>query len=277
MCSYRIVVLLFVCLIAIPGWSQQATSSQTSQPQSPAPQDPQAVAVLNQALAAAGGTAAFKAIADYTATGTVTYHWNPEEQGTITIQALGVSAIRIDANLPTGTHFEAIHSGQTTRKGTDGRFWQYPPPYPTPSSEAFPYQPPIFPAGLFLPVGQLAAVLNNPRFAISYRGLVQLGVKSVHDIQVQRVIPRQTSPDSMTQYQLIDFFVDQNTFQVVMTQDNVPKNIVHQVRYSNYGQADAVLVPFSISEQMAGQKTRDIQLTQITFNKGLQDSAFVIE
>jgi hypothetical protein len=275
--SYRVGVFLLVCLLTVPGWGQQATSSQLSQSQTPAPQDPQAVAVLSQALTVAGGAAAIKAITDYTATGTVTYHWNPEEQGTITIQGLGLSAIRVDANLPSGTHSETVHDGQTSRKTTDGRLWQYPPPYPVPTSDTFAYQPPIFPAGLFLPAGQLAAVLNRPRYAITYKGIVQVDGNSVHDVQVQRTLPGQTQPDDMTQYHLIDFFIDPNTFQVVMTQDNVPKNVVHQVRYANYTKSGGVLVPFSIGEQMGGQRTRDIQLDHINFNTALQDSAFVIQ
>jgi hypothetical protein len=40
---------------------------------------------------------------------------------------------------------------------------------------------------------------------------------------------------------------------------------------------NGILVPFSINEQMGGQKTRDIQLTQISFNTGLQDAAFVLQ
>lgn len=272
MCSLRVGVFACALLGTLPAWAQQTQPTPT-----PAPQDAQAVNVLNQALAVAGGAPLIKTISDYTASGNVTYHWNPEEQGTITIQGLGLSEIRFDANLPSGTHSEAIHDGQTSRKGTDGRLWQYPPPYATPSSEAFPYQPPIFPAGLLLPAGQLAAVLNNPRFAISYRGLVQLAGVSVHDVQVQRVTPGQTTPDSMTEYHAIEFFIDSNTSQVLMTQDNVPKHIVRQVRYSNYMQVSGVFVPFVINEQMGGQKTRDIQLNQIIFNAGLQDSAFILQ
>ncbi len=270
--SSRFRLLIYLFFLTVSGRAQQ-----TQPTPMPAPQDPQAVTVISQAIAAAGGMTAFNAISDYTATGNVTYHWNPEAQGTVTILGLGLGGIRLDANLPNGTHSEAILDGQTTRKTVDGKLRQYPPPYPTPSSEAFPYQPPIFPAGLFLPTGQLAAVLNNPRYSVTYKGIVQIDGKSARDVEVQRVTPGQTAPDSMTQYHLIDFFIDTSTLQVVMTQDNVPKNIVHQVRYSNYTQAGGILIPFSISERMGGQNTRDFELTQINFNTGLQDSAFVIQ
>ena len=270
----RFGLLICLFLLALSGRAQQSQQSTTP---TPAPQDPQAVSVLNQALAVAGGAPLIKTISDYTATGNVTYHWNPEAQGPVTIRGFGLGQIRIDANLPSGTHSEAILDGQTTRKTVDGKLWQYPPSSSVPSSDAMIYQPPLFPSGLVIPHMQLAVVLNSPRYSIIYKGIVQVDGKSAHDVQVQGVMPGQAGTDSMTQYHLIDFFIDQDTFQVVMTQDNVPKNIVHQVRYSNYAQAGGVLVPFSISERMGGQNTRDFELTQINFNTGLQDSAFVIQ
>ncbi len=271
--SARFGLLLSVMLLNIPVWAQQA---QTATAPPPVPKDPQAVSVLNQALTAAGGTAAIKAIADYTATGSITYHWNPEAQGSAMVRGLGLDKVRVDANLPRGVHASVISGGQTTTKAEDGRLSQYPPPYPVPSSDAFPYQPPMFPSSLVIPHMQLVVVLNSPRFSTSYKGIVQLDGHSVYDIQVQRVVPGQTQPDSMTEYHTIDFFIDTSTLQLVMAQDNVPKNIIHQIRYSDYRPANGVLVPFAIREEMGGQKTRDIQLGQISFNGNLQDSDFTL-
>ena len=107
--------------------------------------------------------------------------------------------------------------------------------------------------------------------------MVQLDGSSVHDIQVQLYTPGNAKADSMSEYHMIDFFIDPNTFQVVMTQDNVPNHIVHQIRYSDYRLVNGVFVPFSISEQMGGQTTREIQLSGITFNVGLQDATFALK
>jgi hypothetical protein len=272
--SERSALLFCLFLCAVPAWTQQ-TSTQPALP--PTIKDPQAVNILNQALTVAGGAAAIKAVTDYTATGNVTYHWNPEVQGSVTVRGLGLGQIRVDANLPRGVHSSVLSGGQTTTKAEDGRLSQYPPPYPVPSSDAFPYQPPMFPGSLVLPHTQLTVVLNNPRFNISYKGIVQLDGNSVHDVQVQPILPGQTQPDSMTEYHTIDFFIDTTTLQLVMTQDNVPKHIVHQIRYSDYRNVGGVQVPFSIGEQMDGQKTRDIQLSQVSFNVGLQVSTFALQ
>ncbi len=275
----QVSVLVCFLSLAVSAKAQQTqpTQIQTLQVQTPAPQDTQAVSVLAQALTAVGGSPAIKAIADFTATGNVTYHWNPEEQGSLTIQGLGLSEIRIDSSLPSGQHSESIHDGQTARKKPNGTLWQYPPAYPVPSSDAFPYQPPMFPGGFVIPHMQLAAILNNPKCGISYKGIVQVDGISVHDIQAQRILPGQTVADGMAEYHTIEIFIDTTTFQIVMTQDNVPNHIVHRIRYSDYRPVSGVIVPFSIREETGGQKTRDIQLTQISLNGGLQDSAFVIQ
>jgi len=242
-----------------------------------ATKDPQAVSILTQALAAAGGTTAITAITDYKATGTITYHWNTEEQGSVTVLGLALDQVRVDANLPRGVRSWIISDGQTTIKSENGAVWQYPPAYPIPSSDAFPYQPPLIPASLALPEWQLSTTLNASPFSLSYKGIVQVDGRSVHDVQAQLNLPGQTQSDSMAKYRTIDLFIDTTTLQLVMAQDNIPKLIVHQIRYSNYTTVSGVLVPFSIVEQIAGQHTWDMQLSQISFNTGLQDSAFTIQ
>jgi hypothetical protein len=68
---------------AVPTWAQQ-TQPLTSAPT--APKDAQAVDVVNQALAAAGGVTAITAISDYTGSGNITYHWGVDHdvQGSVT-------------------------------------------------------------------------------------------------------------------------------------------------------------------------------------------------
>jgi hypothetical protein len=267
-------LMVSLLLFNVSGSAQTVQQATTL---SPAPKDPQAVSVLNQTLSAAGGITAIQSLADYTATGNITYHWNPEEQGTVTVVGLGVDQIRLDANLSRGIYSSVISAGQSSTKTEDGELTRYPPPYRVPSSDAYQYQPPMFPASLVVPHMQLATIVNNPRYGISYKGIVQLDSGSVYDVLVQRVLPGQTQPDSMAEYHTIELFIDANTLHVVMTEDNVPKHIVHQIRYSDYRSVNGVLIPFSISEQMSGQKTREIQLTQFNFNTGLQNAAFALQ
>ena len=144
-----------------------------------------------------------------------------------------------------------------------------------PSSVPFPYQTPLFPSSIAFPYHQLTVALASPTFSISYKGIVQVDGHSVHDIEVQRVSAGGVDP--MSQYHAREFFIDATTFQIVMTQDLVPKNVTHQIHYSNYTAVSGVLVPFAITEDLDGQATWTIQLSQMTFNAGLQDTAFVLQ
>jgi hypothetical protein len=270
---------LLVCLsfLSVSVLAQQPLSSQQATTQPPAPQDSQAVSVLNQALTASGGAAAIKAIADYTATGNVTYHWNPAEQGPLTIQGLGFTDIRFDASLSSGLHSESIHDGQTSTKNANEPVRHYPPAYPVPSSDAFDYQLPLFPSGFMVPQIPIAFVVNNPTFSISYKGIVQVNGTSAHDIQVQLVLPKQSQTDRSTEYRTIELLIDASSYLVTMTRDTVSTHASHEVYYSSYTLVNGIMVPFSISEVIGNQNTRDIQLNKITFNLGLQDSAFIVQ
>jgi hypothetical protein len=269
----RLTPFLPVLLICIPLHAQQKQSSAATSV--PAPQDIQAVSVLNQALALAGGIPALSGITDYTGWGTITYHRNPDVLGTVTIKGLGNIAVRIDATLPTGVRSWAIHDGVATTKHESGTLSVAANNPNVPSSDAFPYQTPLFPGSLAFPHRQLTNLLSNPSFSIAYKGITQVDGHSVHDIQIQRVSAGGSDP--MSQYHAREFFIDTTTLQIVMAQDLAPKSGVHQIHYSNYTAVSGVLVPFAIAEEFGGQATWTIQLNQVTFNSGLQDSDFVLQ
>ena len=266
-----LLIALFSLSVPLLGQTQSSTA-----PSGVAAQDAQGVNVLNQAITLAGGTSALKAVTDYTGSGNITYHGNSDVQGTVTIKGLGSIAVRLDATLPTGVRSWAIHDGQTALKQENGTITQLAAINPNvPSSDAFPYQTPLFPSSIAFPYRQLTNVLANPSFSIAYKGIVQIDGHSVHDIQIQRVLAGIVDP--MSKYHSREFFIDSSSFQIVMTQDTVPKNITHQIHYSNYIAVSGVLVPFGINEQLGDQPTWTIQLSQMTFNSGLQDSAFALQ
>lgn len=163
-------------------------SAQNAQTQQGMTKDPQAVNIINQALAATGGAQAVTAVKDYTATGTISYLQDVDTaiQGTVTLQGRGSAQFRMDANLPRGVLSSVVNQGQTSANGTSPLRVAT---NPIPSSDAFPVHADIFPGGLGFPGMELNAALNNPLFALTYKGLVQMNGNSVHDIQVQRVIP----------------------------------------------------------------------------------------
>jgi hypothetical protein len=279
--SVRFGLLLFLSLLSFSVGAQQAASPQQGSTPGPT-RDSNAIAALNQALRVAGGAIAIGTINDYTASGNVTYHMGQDVQGTVTIKGLGLQQFRVDASLPNGTRTHVMSGGRTQIKAEDGKISSLPlqaptpgkDPSPIPSSDAFPYQPPKFPGSIAVPLLQLAAVVGDPSFSISFKGTVEVEGHSVLDIQVHPHWPG--SIDPMSEYHTSDFFVDPSTFQLVMVQDTVPKHVLHQIWYSDYRPVNGILVPFAISEQMGGQTTWTIQLDQIGFNGGLQDSNFAL-
>jgi hypothetical protein len=270
----RFVMLIFLPL-SVSAWGQQ-TQRSTAPPaglQGP----------LSQALAIAGGVPAITAITDYTATGNLIYHGSQNVQGTVTLSGKGLDQFRMDTSLSTGVRSHVVNNGMATTKDENGTVSSFPrnlpapgqAPRPIPSSDAFPYERPMFPGALASPFQQLAAALNNPAFRIAYKGILSVNGHSAHDFQVQRVLSG--SIDLMSEYHTRDFFVDVSTLQVVMTLDMVPKNVVREILYSDYQAVNGVLMPFSITEVFGGQTVWAIQLIQFSFNVGLQNSVFVLE
>ena len=275
-CSARFALLLSILLLNIPVSAQQAQTittplpDQTATTPSPTTNDPQAVSVVDQALAVAGGTAAIRAIQDYTATGNITFPSQQDAQGPVTLQGLNGTEFRMDANLPTGIRSWAVSDGVMLQKAESGIVSQSVPQDPVSDSNAYPYQTPLFPASIAFPYLQLASVVSDPIYSISYQGLVEINGRSVHHIQIDR-----GPADSASRVR--DVFIDVSSLQVVTTTELIPKNSIYSLHYSDYRPIGGILMPFSIIEEIGGQLVWSIQLTQIQFNTGLKDTAFEVQ
>ena len=258
----RLMVLLPLCSAV---WSPQTAAQQGTQP-TPAPRDVQAVNVVNQALNVAGGLAAILAVNDYTASGNISYHQgqNQDVQGSVIMSGLGLNEFRLDATLQAGVRSFAVNSeGQTAGKNENGDVWR----------KQFPI--PMITGTFALPSRELAVAFVNPYFSLSFKGLVEVDGQSLYDVQVQRELPGQFDPNGLiAKYHTVDFFIDALTLRVVMLQDVVPKDLPRQIRYSDFRLLNGVLSPFSIEERINTQPFLTINLNQIGFNVGLQDSSF---
>jgi hypothetical protein len=275
MCAARF-ALLFCCLTfnalalaqqspapAVPaGYSTSQQTDPTVLP--PVTKDPSAVSLATQALATAGGNAAFSAISDYSTTGNVTYYLDSDKdlQGSVTIRGRGLNQIRIDATLPTGVRSE-ITDGLTTIKSEDG------------SVRQIHAQPPFDPARLALPYLQLSSGLNGQGRSLIDKGIVDVDGHPAHDIQVRHILAGVlTENRAMSDYLTVDLFVDTASLQIVMMRDILPKHEVREFRYTDYRLINGVSIPFSISSSINGQKMWLINLSEFSLNAGLKDSDF---
>jgi hypothetical protein len=241
--------------------------------------DAQAVSILSQTLAISGGAQAVAAVADYKGTGNITYHSDHDQQGTVTVSGLlGGSDIRIDASVSSGVRSWAVCQGVTSTRDENGDVISLEPKTSVPSSDAFPYQTPLFPTSIAFPSRQLVAVLSSPAFSIAYNGVTQIDGHSVHDIEFSRLPNSSSTPRSFTlPGPSREIFIDTSTFQVVMTKETLPKGVIRQVHYSNFQLVNGLLMALTVSEDIASQPTWTIQFTQFNFNTGLQESSCALQ
>jgi hypothetical protein len=266
--SARFSELFCAFLFTFPLWAQQGASTQPASVTKPV-LDPQAVGIVNQALAVAGGATAISAIHDYRASGNITYHSNPVVQASVTLSGLGLDQFRQDANLPTGVRSLAISQGKMNQKLEDGGVL------------LMNTIPPLSPSSLAFPYPLLIGALTRPGYSVSYIGIVQIDGHSAHDIRVQPFLPDTVdAKDLIAALQATDFLIDTSTFQILMIQDmirtirDMSVGHLHEIRFSDYRNVNGVLAPFSVNETIGGQKARDITLDNIRFNSGLLDTDF---
>ena len=256
--------------LALPLLLASTSFAQSTPPPTPPVRDPQAVAILQQALAAAGGAAAIGAVQDYTATGTITYFWAGQQvQGAVTLKGRGIGKFRLEATLQSGTRTWAVSNGAGFIKHADG------------SARNIPYQNAVNFGNLTFPVAHLAAALQDPSTSISYFGLETRNGQQVQHVRLQRTFPTNLDPrGDFTKLTIRDFFIDPVAFQVLsildMThpEDSFTISQPHEMGFSNYRAVNGILVPFSVQETSNGQHTYSVQITQISFNSGLQDGDF---
>lgn len=244
--------------------------AQQSPPSSTPTRDPQALSILTQCLQAAGGSQAVSTIQDFTGSGTITYYSAGEQvQGTVTVKGRGLTQSRVDASLSDGVHSWIVSKGATFEKNPDG------------STSPLPSQNAVKPASATFPLPYLLSVLQDTSVSVSYGGLVTHDGVQVYDIVVQKMLSKSVDPlDTVGNTTKTHFFIDPNALVIQSVQDMAyrkdggPGASSHEIRFSGYQAVSGVLVPFSITEFVADQKTATIQLSQVGFNSGLTDSDF---
>jgi hypothetical protein len=257
------IFFLSILLLQAPGELNCQQTSATVQ------RDPQAIAILTQALNAAGGVSAIAAVQDFTAAGNVTYSWAEPTPGTVTIRGRGLHEFRVDATLPDGMHSWIINSSEASQKNPDG------------STSALPSQDTIKPANATFPLLELLTAVQDTSIDVTYEGLVTHDGQQLQAIAVQKFYSIGNDPaGTLGEITKAHIFIDPNTLTVqsivdkAFRKDGGPGTFSHEMQFSNYQNVNGLLVPFSITESVAGQQTTTFQLSQIAFNTGLTDADF---
>ena len=232
--------------------------------------DQQAVSILAQSLNASGGLTAIASLLDFKATGSVIYFWAGEEvTGTTIIKGRGTNQFRIDSALSSGNYTLIVNKGSGELKDVRGRT--------TPIA----FANAVNKGNLIFPLAEITARFNDVTVGITYIGLTTVDNHQLHQIRTRRILTSDTGQGQLiNKLTTRDFFIDPQTFQIVATldmghpDDKAQVDFPHEMLFSDYRTINGILVPFSITERIAGQKTWTIQLNEISFNTGLGDTDF---
>ncbi len=255
---HLIPLLFMICVL-----SGQLLGQQTVQ------RDQQALMILKQALKAAGGVDLLNSIQDFTGNGTITYFWDDQVNGNVTVRGRGTAQFRIDATLPGGERTVTVNKGVGSVTETDGTVRSIPHPSALKlGSMTFPYMP-------------LLLATQDVSMSITYVGLVDHGGQQAQDIRIQKIYSATEDPQGdRSRLTSRDVFLDPNTSLVIGISDVIDpasgdsQGVRHEVLFSDYRTVNGMAIPFSITETVREQALFTMQLTQISFNSGLTDADF---
>lgn len=232
--------------------------------------DPKALSLIGTAITAMGDPSG--SVQDFTATGDITYYWaGKEEKGSATIEGKGADQLRFDSALANGTRSWVVHGGTGNIRDVDGKV------------RSIPFHNAVVLGNLIFPLGRLKALNSDASTSVSYAGLSTIENQSFDDISVHKQL-FQTDPDGAGNRLMdADFYFDPASHMLIGVHDqthptrSMTANIPHAIYFSDYRPVSGILVPFSVSEYVGGQRVWSLQITNVTFNTGLTDSNFQLQ
>jgi hypothetical protein len=283
-------VIAVFCFASIATPAQQATASAAP----PVTNDPQAVALIQRALAALTGGVP---VSDVTLTGTALWFAGSDnETGTASLMATSAAdslvnlafssgnrreirnhfAVPLPGTYPANSQSAQVQQGAGAYSGTDGVLH------------------PIVPHNLFttatwfFPAYTLSALLTAPNYTLNYVGTeTQNGVSVVHVSAVRFFPGLANDPGRMgnllRSLSQMDIYIDPNTSLPVSLVFNIHPDVNAfsaapvQIQFSNYQAVNGVLIPEHIQRYVNNGLSLDIQISSVTMNSGLSSTLFQLQ
>jgi hypothetical protein len=261
--SFAVAVLVF--LSALPSFSAR---QQTPTAPTPPPQDPKAVAILHQALAALGAQAV-ASIQDTVIQATITPPPNTGgTPGTITVKTKGTRLIRTDSSGGTKNSSVIFNAGREFRSADTG--WRAAPAANSNHKRIE-----------HLPALMLAYEIARGDVSAVYVAEETLNGNSIHHIRLARVSQRGDSLDAMlTGVTQLDVFIDAQTFLVAkvafpyMSEIDWRISFPMEIFYDQYQIVSGIAVPYHQRFVFNGQPISEWKITSVAINQGTPDSTF---
>lgn len=254
-------LMLAFCLLLIPF---------TARSQQTAIQNPQAVALATQALAA---LSARTPVSDITLTGTATRTAGSDaETGSITLQALGNSNSRFDFVSTAGTSSEIRNASGGAPQGS----WITPDGV----SHAMATHNTFTDAAWFAPELTVLSQLSNPNLMVSYVGQETRAGAAVQHLHFA-IQSASTDPTGLFQgLSAEDVYLDVSTYLPVALifnthpDNDAGTNISVEIDYSNYQPVNGVQIPFHVQKSLNGALFLDVAIQSSVLNSGIPASVF---
>lgn len=263
-------------ILAIPTFGAKAQKTRpalSAQTTAVTSRDPQALALLNAAVAALDVTTT---VTDATLQANVGYTAGSDsESGPATLQAK-ISSLGNESNLAltlSGGQRQEIRNGIAgVWVGIDGQ------PHAMATHNCF------TDAVWFFPGLSLQAAVADPGVGMAYVGLENLGSASVQHIQLSRLLPGQTADltSSIQTLSTTDLYLDATSSLPVAVEFNghpdldANTNLLIEIQFSNYQSANGVVAPMHIQKFLQRSLLLDISVTGVTINSGIPDSVFTL-
>jgi len=252
----RTVLVLAAFLVSIPIAAQQSVS-----------RDPQALIVLQHALAAMGGALPSDAVA----TGNVILvAGSKTDNGTVRILTRGLDQSAEQIQMTDGSRSIVYSQGRANRIDSAGTT-------PFTLELAASSQTPCFPFVV------IARALNNPDYAFQYLGLEALGSAQAHHLRLWNTFSSSSKLQRLAEFTAKDLWIDAVSglpLKLALDHRNgggAESRIPLAVFYSDYRNLGGVLYPFRVDKSLNGTPWAKITITQVAFNTALTDNDFPIQ
>jgi outer membrane lipoprotein-sorting protein len=255
---------LFVFVLAVVS----ATAQQPTAPIAQTPQrDPQAITILQQAVA----TMANIAPTDSSATGTVTVvEGSTTQNGSIQILTLGTGQTAETLTLPDGQRAVIYSNGNAQE--ISGSQTVNPPMQLIVSDQCADFPLPL-----------ILSVLSNSDESFQYVGAETLNTSSAQHVRLWNSFASKPSLQSLASFSTMDFWLDATSglpLKIAYTRraggGSVPGFPV-EVSFSNYTKVNGVLYAFQISKSFNGTPWETITIQSVSFNTGLTAAQFSVQ
>ena len=258
----------FACIPVLVLAVVSATAQQTSSPPAQTPQrDTQAIAILQQSVAAMANTAP----TDSTATGTVTVvEGSTTQNGSIQILTLGTNQTAETLTLPNGQR-AVIYANGNSQESSGGQTLN-PPMQLTVTDQCADFPLPL-----------ILAAMSNSDESFQYIGAETLDGAAVQHARLWNTFASKPSLQSLASFSTMDFWFD--------TTSGLPLKIAYarqagggsvpafpvEISFSNYTKVNGVLYPFQINKSFNGTHWQTITIQNVSFNTGLTAAQFQVQ